>query len=123
MTYGYGYPPPPPPPPPRSGADLGISIAALILTLVGGAVGGFLGLFMMAFTDYCPPETCNLGVGITVLFSGLAVAALVAVIGTVLTIVALTRRTRAWPLAVGTLVLTGLACVLSLAGYGTAIGW
>ena len=101
---------------------MGISIAALILTFIGGALAGFLGLFMLAFTDYCPPATCSIEGAVTAITAGLGVAALVAVIGTILTIVALARRTRAWPLAVGTLVLTGLACALGLAGYITAVG-
>lgn len=118
MNFGYpGYPPPQPPAPPRSGADLGISIAALILTFVGAGLAAVLGLSMLAFTDNCPPETCDIDAALSTATTGFAVAGLIAVIGTVITVVALIRRTRAWPFAVGTLVLTGVACVLSLAGY------
>ena len=39
----YGYPPSAQPKPPISGADVAISVTALVLTVVGGAGAGFLG--------------------------------------------------------------------------------
>ncbi len=120
----YGYPPPgyaPPPKPPIAPADLSISIAAMILTVVGVAGAGFLGLMMLAFTDYCPPETCDLDAGVTVVMTGLGIAALIAVVGIAVTITQLVRRVRAWPYAVGALVLCAASCVLTLWGYTQAV--
>ena len=124
MTYGYGYPPPPPMPPgkpPVNSADMTISIIAMVLTVLGGAGAAFIGLMIMAFTDYCPPETCNLELGINLLFGIFGLAAVIAVAGIALTIARLVRRQRAWPFAVGGLVLTGVTCVLGLAAYTTAV--
>jgi hypothetical protein len=58
---GYpGYPPPPPPSkPPIPTTDLVISIGALIPTVAFGVVAAAMGLFSLAFLDYCPPESCS----------------------------------------------------------------
>ena len=45
----YGYPPVGPPKPPVSGGDIAVSVTALILTVVLGAVASFFGLFSLAF--------------------------------------------------------------------------
>ena len=116
-----GYPPPPVRAP-VSGADLAVSIVALVLTAVGGAVAGFFGFFVMAFTDHCPPETCHIDAGITAMFLGFTAAALLWLAGTTVTIVRLVRRDRAWPFALGTLVLTAVACVAGIGGYLAAVG-
>ncbi len=120
----YSYPPPgyaPPPKPPIAAADLSISIVAMILTVLGVVGAGFLGLMMLAFTDYCPPETCHIETGVTVAMTGLGIAALIAVVGVTVTIIQLVRRVRAWPYAVGALVLCAVSCVLALWGYTQAI--
>lgn len=116
-----GYPPPPVRAP-VSGADLAVSIVALVLTAVGGAVAGFFGFFFVAFTDHCPPATCDIDTGVSAMFAGFGAAALLWVAGTVLTIVLLVQRVRAWPYAIGTLVLCAAACVSGLAGYLMAVG-
>jgi hypothetical protein len=53
------YPPPRPPKPPIATGDLVISIGALILTVAFGVVAAAMGLFSLAFLDYCPPESCS----------------------------------------------------------------
>ncbi|MGU3650925.1 hypothetical protein [Mycolicibacterium sp. A43C] len=119
MTYPYGYPPQKPP---VSGIDMAISITALLLAVAGGAVAAFFGIFFMAFTDYCPPATCHIDAGISAMFAGFITAGVLWVAGTVFTIVRLVRRSRAWPFAIGTLVLCCGACVAGIAGYIIAVG-
>jgi hypothetical protein len=43
-------------------------------------------------------------------------------VGIVLTIVQLAHRARAWPYALGTLVLCGLSCLLGMFGHFAAVG-
>ncbi len=119
MTYPYGYPPPKPR---ASGIDIAVSITALVLTVAGGGVAAFFGVFFMAFTDHCPPETCDIDAGVTAMFTGFTVAAVMWLAGTTLTIVAMVRRAAAWPFAIGTLALCALACVAGIGGYLVAVG-
>ncbi|WP_395308068.1 hypothetical protein V4U86_22235 [Mycobacterium sp. AMU20-3851] len=118
MTYG----PPPAAKPPVSGVDIAVSVTALALALVGGAVAAFFGIFFMAFTDTCPPETCDIDAGVSAMFTGFIAAAGLWATGLVVTIAQLVRRSRAWPYAVGTLGLCAAACVLGIAGYLVAVG-
>jgi hypothetical protein len=68
--------------PPISATDLWISVAALTLTVLVGAVGAAGGLFSLAFLDYCPPESCSAnGAATAVLGSVLIVSALLAAKG------------------------------------------
>ncbi|OBG41635.1 hypothetical protein [Mycolicibacter heraklionensis] len=112
----------PPPKPPISRGDLAGSLCALALTVVGGGVAAILGLFLMAFTDNCPPATCDIDAGVTAIMAGFAAAAVVGLAGTVVTVVRLVRRNPAWPFAVGTLVLTAAACAVGIGGYLAAVG-
>ncbi|MGW0161578.1 hypothetical protein ACWDUN_19940 [Mycobacterium sp. NPDC003323] len=108
--------------PPVSGIDVAVSVTALVLTVVGGAVAGFFGIFFMAFTDHCPPATCNIDAGVSAMFTGFGVAVLLWLAGTTVTIVRLVRRSRAWPFALGTMAVCALACVAGIGGYLVAVG-
>ncbi|MUL77242.1 hypothetical protein [Mycolicibacterium sp. CBMA 226] len=120
MTYGYS--PPPPARPPISGGDLAASISALVLTYVGGGVAAFFAVFAMAFTDYCPPATCHIDAGINAMAAGFIAAIVVALAGTVVTVIRLVKRRPAWPFAVGTLGLCAVLCALAIGGYIAAVG-
>src|SRR6185436_10175405 len=54
-----GYPPPRLPKPPIASTDLWVSSGALIVTVAFGVVAATMGLFSLAFLDYCPPESCS----------------------------------------------------------------
>ncbi len=105
-----------------SGPDLAVSIAALALTVVFGAVAAVFGLFSLAFLDYCPPESCSAERAFTAVATALAVAVAVAAIGLTVTIVRLHRRRTAWPFAVATLALCVVAFFLGGVGYAVAVG-
>ena len=111
-----------PPKPPVSGADLAISITALIITVLLGAVAAVFGLFSLAFLDHCPPESCSVDGAVTAVGTALLVAFAVGVVGVVATVVQLFRRKRGWPFAVATLALCLLAVFLGGVGYATAVG-
>jgi hypothetical protein len=114
--------PPVPAKRPVPAADLTISIIALVLTVVLGVCAAVMGLFLVAFIDYCPPETCSIDGAVTAVGTALMIAFVVGLAGTVVTVVQLVRRSPAWPFAVGTLVLCGVVCVLGGVGYGVAVG-
>ena len=75
--------------------------------LVGGCAA-VMGLFLLAFLDSRPPESCSADRAVTAIFTALAVA--------------LVRRKLAWPFAGGTLVLCGVICGVGLVGYFVAVG-
>ncbi|WP_173010103.1 hypothetical protein [Mycolicibacterium sp. P9-64] len=117
------WPPAPvPAKPPISGVDLTISIIALVFTLLLGGSAAAMGFFLLAFLDSCPPETCSADDAVTAIGISLIIATVVGLVGLVVTIVQLVRRSLAWPFAVGTLVLCGVICALGFAGYFAAVG-
>jgi hypothetical protein len=107
---------------PRSQSDLVVSIVALVLTVMMGAGAAVMGLFLLAFLDSCPPESCSADGAVTAIGTALLIALAVGLAGLVVTIVQLVRRRLAWPFAVGTLVLCGVICVLGGVGYAAAVG-
>jgi hypothetical protein len=117
-----GYPPPRPPKPPTATTDLWVSIGALILTVIFGGAAAVVGLFSLAFLDYCPPETCSAEGAATAVGTALLAAFAIGVLGLVLTVIQLYRRKPGWPFAVATFVLCALAVVLGGVGYAAAVG-
>ena len=113
---------PPPPKPPIATGDLAVSIGALILTVVFGGAAAVMGLFSLAFLDYCPPERCSAEGAVTAVGIALLAAFAIGVVGLVVTVVQLYRRKPGWPFAVATFVLCALAVGLGVVGYAMAVG-
>lgn len=120
---GHYLPYPPPPPPPSRSADRIVSIVVLVLTALMVAVGAFLGLMLVAFLDYCPPESCSAEGAILSVVGAVGVAVAVGVAGLVWTSVRLSHRSPGWPFAVGTLVLCALVLAGGFVAYDLAVGW
>lgn len=121
MAYP-GYPPSPPAGRPVSTGDVVVSVVVLVLTALAGALGAFLGVFSLAFLDYCPPESCSVDGAVSAVGTTLLVAFLIGVAGLVATIVALARRKPGWPFALGTFVLCLLTFAVGVLAYGAAVG-
>ena len=117
-----GYPPPQPPKPPIATTELTVSIGALIFTVVLGVVAATMGLFSLAFLDYCPPETCSREGAAVAVGTALLAAFAIGVVGLVLTVIQLYRRKPGWPFAVATCVLCALLVVPGGVGYAMAVG-
>jgi quinol-cytochrome oxidoreductase complex cytochrome b subunit len=117
-----GYPPQPASKPPMSTADLSISIVVLVLTVVLGVIAAILGLFLLAFLDHCPPQSCSVDGAVTAVGTALLAAVGIGVVGLAATVIQLYRRKPGWPVAVATLMLCGLAVALGGAGYSIAVG-
>jgi hypothetical protein len=123
LAMGYpSYPLPPLPKPPIATHDLLISIGALVLTLALGVVAAAMGLFSLAFLDYCPPETCSVDGAVNAVGLALIIAFGIGLVGLALTIISLARRKAGWPFAVGTFVLCAITISLGAVGYATAVG-
>jgi hypothetical protein len=120
---GYpSYPAPQPSKPPFAAADVAISVTLLVLTVVVGVVGAAMGLFMLAFLDSCPPQSCSVDGAVTAVGTALLVALAIGIAGLVVTAIQLFRRKTGWPFAVGTLVLCVLTLFLGGVGYFIAVG-
>lgn len=117
-----GYPVPGQPAPRRSGADVAISIAAILMTVLLGAAAAVMGLFSLAFLDHCPPATCSVDGAVNAVFTALLVAGAIGLAGLVVTVIQLVRRQTAWPFAVGTFTLCVLALGAGVVGYSAAVG-
>ncbi|UXA20805.1 hypothetical protein KXD98_14225 [Mycobacterium sp. SMC-4] len=118
---GYSWYPVPEKPR-RSGTDIGISIALLVLTVLIGAVSAVLGLFLLAFLDHCPPETCSVTGAVNAVFTALLVAGAIGLTGLVITVIQLVRAQPGWPFAAGTLALCLLTLFLGGVAYSAAVG-
>jgi hypothetical protein len=116
------YPPPRPQKPPIPPADLWISIGVLTFTVVFGVAAATMGLFSLAFLDYCPPESCSAEGAATAVGTALLAAFAIGVAGLVVTVIQLYRRKPGWPFAVATFVLCAFAVVLGGVGYAMAVG-
>lgn len=116
------YPAARPPNPPISAGDLAISITALVVTALIGAVAAVLGLFSLAFLDSCPPESCSAEGAVTAVMMALIAAFVIGVAGLVVTVVQLVRRKPGWPLAIATLALCTIAIFCGGVGYAMAVG-
>lgn len=103
--------------------DVALSAGLLIISAVGWIVAAGSELFVLAFTDYCPAETCDANKASQSITIALSVAAAVVVVGVVLAIMRIIRRRLAWPFAVATLVLSTAAEVLGFVGYVAAVGY
>jgi hypothetical protein len=123
LAMGYpSYPGPPPAKAPVATHDLLISIAALVLTLALGVIAAAMGLFMLAFLDYCPPQSCSAERAVSAVGTALLIAFAIGVVGLIVTVIQLYRRKPGWPFALGTLGLCSVAIFVGGVGYATAVG-
>jgi hypothetical protein len=94
----------------------------MVVAVFGWAVAAGMEFMFLAFTDYCPPQSCSADGAATSVLVSVSAAAGLTVIGCIATIVQLVRRRAAWPFAVATLVLSGAAELLGVVGYFAAVG-
>jgi cytochrome bd-type quinol oxidase subunit 2 len=115
------YVAPRPPKPPVSGADIAISIIALVLTVLMVAAGAVFGLLSLAFLDHCPPESCSAEGAASAVVTALMVAFGIGVVGLIVTAVQLVRRKPGWPFAVCTLALCFITFVIGGVAFDMAV--
>lgn len=113
---------PPPPTPAATAGDRVASIIALVLTALMLAACGFMGLTMLAFLDYCPPDSCSVEGAVLSVMGAVGAAVAIGVVGLVVTVVRLSRRRTGWPFAVGTLFLCGAVLAVGLFAFSVSVG-
>ncbi|MGB6209375.1 hypothetical protein [Mycobacterium sp.] len=117
---------PPTAPSPKRPTDKSDVVATTVLLVLGAFVwagAACMELFVMAFTDYCPAQTCSADRAFTSITVGLSAAAALVVLGAVVAILRIVRRRSGWPFAAAALVLSIAAEVLGLVGYVAAVGY
>jgi uncharacterized BrkB/YihY/UPF0761 family membrane protein len=130
-----GTPPPYPPPypqypqypgypaqPPSQNGDRAISIVILVLTGLLLVAAAFMGVLVLAFLDYCPPESCSVEGAVVSVATAVGIAVLVGIAGLVITLVRLGRRLKAWPVALGTLGTCLLVLIAGAVAFSAAVG-
>ncbi|BBX44447.1 hypothetical protein GCM10009641_54270 [Mycobacterium cookii] len=109
--------------PPRAKWDFVLSAVLLTVSLVCWIVAASGGFFVLAFTDFCPAETCHIHQASVSIAVALAVAAAFIVIGAVLAIVRIVRRRLSWPFSAAALTLSIMAELLGFLEYISAVGY
>src|SRR5690349_16529441 len=102
MASGYpnlaGLPPTAPiPKRPTDKSDVVATTVLLVLSAFVWAGAAGMELFVTAFTDYCPAQTCSADRAFTSIAVGLCTAAALVLIGSVVAIVRIVRRRSGWP--------------------------
>jgi hypothetical protein len=102
--------------------DVALAVLLLVLAGITGVFGAFLGVFTLAFLDYCPPASCSADGAVAALFGAGTVALLLVVAGVIAVVVTLRSRRRAWWVGLVAFVLVIVAWVVGFVLFGVAIG-
>ena len=102
--------------------DVVLTIILLVATFVVLVVSAFFDLFAVAFTDYCP-EPCHAGAGVAVVFTVWICSGVLALVGTIVSIIRLARRRRAWWFALATLLLVVIGSIAAFWLYVSIVGY
>lgn len=100
-----------------------LSAVLVVIGAVGWVAAAGMEFFAMAFTDYCPAETCSADRAFMSIAVALSAAAALIVIGAVVAIIRIIRRRLGWPFAAAALLLSIAAEVLGFVGYAAAVGY
>jgi hypothetical protein len=102
--------------------DVVLTIILLVATFVVLVVSAFFDLFAVAFTDYCP-EPCHAGAGVAVVFTVWICSGVLALVGTIVSIIRLARRRRAWWFALATLLLVIIGSIAAFWLYAGIVSY
>lgn len=102
--------------------DVVLTIILLVATFLILVVSAVFDLFAVAFTDTCP-EPCHAGAGVAVVFTVWICSGVVALVGTIASIIRLVRRRRAWWVALATMLLVMVGSIAAFWLYASIIGY
>lgn len=119
-----GLPPPfPSPKPPVDRTDVVLSAVLSVISAVIWVAAAVMEFFAMAFTDYCPAESCSADRAFMSILVALGAAAALIVVGGIVATIRIIRRRLGWPFPAATLVLSIAAEIIGFVGYVAAVGY
>jgi uncharacterized BrkB/YihY/UPF0761 family membrane protein len=112
------------PTPPRRRAtwDIVLTIIFMVLAILTSFIGLFAQLFILAFTDDCPPSTCHIDQGVASVGVTWFIVGIVVLLSIVFGIVLLVRRRRAWWVALIGLFTSIVGAIVGFVLYLSAVG-
>ena len=102
--------------------DVALSIVLLVFANASFLIGAIFATFGVAFIDYCP-QGCNANSAVGIQFTTGAILAFIGLLGSVLTIVFLVGRRRAWWLALTTLILVVVGWIVGFLLFAAALSY
>jgi hypothetical protein len=100
--------------------DVAISIALVVVANVSFLIGAIFAILSVGFSQDCS-SGCHTTSAMSVLFATGAILALVGVLGSVLTIVFLVRRRRAWWIALSTMLLVVIGWIVGFLVFAATL--
>ncbi|HEY9302668.1 MAG TPA: hypothetical protein VIO95_00075 [Mycobacterium sp.] len=100
-----------------------LSTVLVVISGVCWVAAAGMELFAMAFTDYCPTQTCSADRASASILVALFVAAALIVVGAVVATIRIIRRRLGWPFPAAALVLSIAAEIVGFVGYMAAVGY
>jgi len=104
----------------RAAWDVAVSIVLIVFTNTSFVLGAIFAIFGIAFIDYCP-EGCNADSAVGIQFATGAILAVIALLGSVLTIVLIVRRRRGWWLALTSLLIVVIGWMVGFLLFAAAL--
>ncbi len=103
--------------------DVAISGVALTITGMIVALGVFGAVFLIAFLDYCPPQSCSTSGALVSVGGSVVVAFATGLGGLVVSVLRIVDRRVSWPFSVATLVVCATAVGIGMIRYLDAVGY
>ena len=102
--------------------DIAASIVLLVVAWALFACYAVIGLFLLAFIDGCPPESCSTDDAFDALaIAGLGIVAALVVLS-IWAVVRMVRRRRSWWVGVFGILAVAVGAAIGIVGYGAAVG-
>lgn len=102
--------------------DIAASITLLVVAWALFACYAVIGLFLLAFIDHCPTESCSTDDAFDALaLGGVGILAVLAALS-VWAVVRMVRRRRSWWVGLVGILAVAAGAALGVVGYGAAVG-
>lgn len=103
--------------------DVVVSAVALVVAGMIVALGVFAAVFLLAFLDYCPPQSCSTSGAVVAVGGAVVVAVAAGAAGLAVTVLRILDRRISWPFSVVTLAVCAVAIGFGMISYLDAVGY